>query len=185
MTGLLERDDLLAALNSALEAAARGAGATALVSGEAGVGKTTLLEHFARDAGPGRVLWGGCEALSTPHPLGPLHDLANGAGEALRSMLSARSDRPALFAAVFDELSRSPLPVVIVLEDLHWADAATLDLVKFLGRRIHRAPALMVLSYRDDEASLMNLRPTLGALPSAHVVRLTVPAAMRFSSPRS
>src|SRR6185295_14636245 len=124
MTGLLERDDLLAALNSALEAAARGAGATALVSGEAGVGKTTLLEHFARDAGPGRVLWGGCEALSTPHPLGPLHDLANGAGEALRSMLSARSDRPALFAAVFDELSRSPLPVVIVLEDLHWADAA-------------------------------------------------------------
>jgi len=179
MTGLLERDDLLAALNSALEAAARGAGATALVSGEAGVGKTTLLEHFARDAGPGRVLWGGCEALSTPHPLGPLHDLANGAGEALRSMLSARSDRPALFAAVFDELSRSPLPVVIVLEDLHWADAATLDLVKFLGRRIHRAPALMVLSYRDDEASLMNLRPTLGALPSAHVVRLTVPALSR------
>ena len=47
---------------------------------------------------------------------------------------------------------------VLVFEDVHWADEATLDLVKFLGRRIHRLPALLVLSHRDDVAALGNLR---------------------------
>jgi DNA-binding CsgD family transcriptional regulator len=175
MTGLLERDELLAALTAALASAARGAGATVLVSGEAGIGKTTLLEHFAQSVRNARVLWGGCEALSTPHPLGPLHDLAHQAGERLRSHLAAGHDRAALFAAVLEEAARPPSPTVIVLEDVHWADAATLDLVKFLGRRIHREPAMLILSHRDDEGSLAALRPTLAALPPAHVIRLAVP----------
>ncbi|MBV9891622.1 MAG: AAA family ATPase [Rhizobacter sp.] len=155
---LLERDELLAALSVAAEAAARGQGATVLVSGEAGIGKTSLIERFAATLGHGRVLWGACEALATPRPLGPLHDIAGDVGPALRAALARPGDRAALFAAVLDELARLPTPAVVVFEDVHWADDATLDLVKYLGRRIRHAGALLVLSHRDDPASLDKLR---------------------------
>jgi len=179
MRRLLERDDLLGTLGDLATAAAAGDGRTVLVSGEAGIGKTSLLERFAAGLRPGRVLWGGCEALATPRPLGPLHDLASQAAPALRSRLAGGGDRAALFAAVLDELSGRPAPTVMVFEDIHWADEATLDLVKFLGRRIHHAPALLLLSHRDDVASLDRLRRVLGELPPAHVSRLTVPPLSR------
>ena len=176
---LLERDGLLAALNAAAEAAARGEGGTVLVSGEAGIGKTSLLERFAAGIGRGRVLWGACEALATPRPLGPLHDIAGEAGMALRGALARPGDRATLFGAVLDELARPPAPTVVVFEDVHWADDATLDLVKYLGRRIRSAGALLVLSHRDDPASLDKLRGVLGNLPAAHVARLAVPPLSR------
>jgi len=176
---LLERDGLLAALNAAAEAASRGEGGIVLVSGEAGIGKTSLLERFASGIGRGRVLWGGCEALATPRPLGPLHDVAGDAGTVLRGALARPGDRATLFAAVLDELARPPAPTVVVFEDVHWADDATLDLVKFLGRRIRNAGALLVLSHRDDPASLDKLRDVLGNLPAAQVVRVAVPPLSR------
>ena len=176
---LLERDGLLAALNAAAEAASRGEGGIVLVSGEAGIGKTSLLERFASGIGRGRVLWGGCEALATPRPLGPLHDVASDAGTVLRGALARPGDRATLFAAVLDELARPPAPTVVVFEDVHWADDATLDLVKFLGRRIRNAGALLVLSHRDDPASLDKLRDVLGNLPAAQVVRVAVPPLSR------
>ena len=180
MTDLLERDEPLALLAASTLAAARGHGLTVLVSGEAGIGKTALLERFAGPSfAPGRVLWGGCESLATPRPLGPLHDIAAQAGARLRSLLQATHDRTALFEAVLDELAAAPSPTVLVLEDVHWADEATLDLVKFVGRRIHRLPALLVLSYRDDVAALGSLRPVLGDLPSAHLVRIALPRLSR------
>jgi DNA-binding CsgD family transcriptional regulator len=172
---LLERDDLLAVLDAAADAASRGEGATVLVSGEAGIGKTSLLERFAAGIGRGRVLWGACEALATPRPLGPLVDVAGDVGTTLRGALGRPGDRATLFAAVLDELGRPPAPTVVVFEDVHWADDATLDLVKFLGRRIRNAPALLVLSHRDDPASLAKLRDVLGNLPPAHVARIAVP----------
>jgi len=181
---LLERESLLAALGDAADAAARGDGRTVLVSGEAGIGKTSLLERFAAGLGRGRVLWGACEALATPRPLGPLHDIAGPAGAALRGALARPGDRAALFAAVLDELARPPAPTVVVFEDVHWADDATLDLVKYLGRRIRHAGALLVLSHRDDAASLDKLRAVLGDLPSAHVARLQVPPLSRAAVER-
>src|SRR5215831_1698967 len=176
---LLERDALLATLSAAADAAARGEGGTVLVSGEAGIGKTSLLERFASGIGRGRVLWGACEALATPRPLGPLVDVAGEVGTALRGALARPSDRATLFGAVLDELVRPPAPTVVVFEDVHWADDATLDLVKYLGRRIRNAGALLVLSHRDDPASLDKLRGVLGNLPAAHVARLAVPPLSR------
>jgi DNA-binding CsgD family transcriptional regulator len=175
-TRLLERDTFLASLSADLAAAAGGTGRCVLVSGEAGIGKTSLLEHFVRALPAEHVLWGACEALFTPHPLGPLHDLARQSSSNLRTLLGDGSDRAVLFSAVFDELVAAPTPTLLILEDIQWADAATLDLIKFLGRRIHHAPALMILSYRDDELDSANLlRSTLGHLPSRHVTRLPLP----------
>ena len=182
MGELLERDDLLAALSTLARQASQ-RGCTVLVSGEPGVGKTSLIERIAHGVSPLRFIWGICEALSTPRPLGPLHDIAAQCGGELSRRLAAADVRPtagaSLFPAVLDELGRAPSPAVMVFEDIHWADEATLDLVKYLGRRIHQVPALLVLSHRDDDASLDRLRPLLGELPAAHVQRLAVPLLSR------
>src|SRR5258705_1158496 len=171
---LLEREPALEALVAALGEAVRGEGRVALVYGEAGIGKTTLVVHFSRaHAGtpPARILWGACDSLHTPRPLGPVYDIAQQAGPELRDHLDGAVPPRAIFSAVLEELRRQP-PVVVVLEDLHWADAATLDLVKFLGRRIRQVPALLVLTYRDDELGPRHpLRIVLGDLATSRVVR--------------
>jgi DNA-binding CsgD family transcriptional regulator len=167
---LLEREAALRRMQDDLAAARAGAGRTVLLSGEAGIGKTSLAEAFVRDGGA-RVLWGACEALSTPHPLGPLHDIARAGSLRLAPLLRTGGDRAALFEAVLEELAQAP--TVLVIEDAHWADAATLDLVRFLGRRIAGLPALLVLTYRDDELDAAPaLRAALGHLPARHVTRL-------------
>jgi len=175
MSMLLEREDLLAALAARFALAAQGRGGTVLVSGEPGIGKTALTERFMRDAAPPSLLWGACEALSTPRPFGPVHDLARGLGPPLRAMLAGQADRGPLFSALLDELTRLPAPVLLVIEDIHWADAATLDLVKFLGRRLVRCPVLMLLTHRDDEGVMALLRPVFADLPAAGVIRIAVP----------
>ena len=147
---LLERDAALAQLDSALAEAAEGHGAVALVSGEAGIGKTSLVARFAGDrAASTRVLWGACDDLAVARPLGPFLDIASGdapeLGEALRA--PGRIDA---FAAVLAELGRER-PTLCVIEDAHWADEATLDLLMFLARRIDRAATLLAITFRDDE----------------------------------
>jgi len=92
---------------------------------------------------------GACDALFTPRPLAPLHDIARQNKKALLAAIAA-GNREAIFTAALDELERGP-PALVVLEDMHWADDATLDLFKFLSRRIHRTHALLVITYRDDE----------------------------------
>ncbi|HEV8190299.1 MAG TPA: AAA family ATPase, partial [Ktedonobacterales bacterium] len=146
---LLERDQFLAALDEALRRAAEGHGRIALVSGEAGIGKTSLLECFLEQHPATRVLWGACEALFTPRPLGPLYDIAQQAPLQVRALLEGEATRATLFAAVLDELIQAP--TILVIEDIHWADEATLDLIKYLGRRIHRTATLLIVTYRDDE----------------------------------
>lgn len=161
---LIERDDALARLTDAQHAAASGAGRIALVSGEAGIGKTSLVRQRVAAPGRFRVLWGGCEALYSPRPLGPLYDMSDALGARVSGLLGRDGQRAELFAAVLAELAATP--TVMVLEDLHWADAATLDLVRFLGRRVERAPLLLVLTYRDDELGDRHpLRAVLGDLP--------------------
>lgn len=182
MSILIERERPLESLRDALAAAASGHGRIALVSGEAGIGKTTLVERFVADhASEARVLRGACEPLFAPHPLGPLHDIARGARGTLEARLATPSDRAALFAAALDELATPPTPVVLLLEDLHWADAATLDLVRYVGRRIERLPALMLLTYRDDEVDAHPLlRQVLGEWTQRSVVRVPL---LRLSPP--
>jgi DNA-binding CsgD family transcriptional regulator/tetratricopeptide (TPR) repeat protein len=172
---LLERGTQLDALTRAFDAARGGAGATVLVAGEAGIGKTTLVEYFSAQSLAPRILWGACEALFTPRPLGPLHDIARRVGGPLLELLSSGAPREALFAACLAELEREPQPALVVIEDVHWADEATLDLLKFLGRRISRMAALLVVTYRDDELAPDHpLRTLIGTLPSDSVRRLTL-----------
>jgi len=171
---LLERDRYFEQLSELFHTATAGHGRTVLVSGEAGIGKTALVEQFVSQQCRGaRRLWGACEALFTPRPLGPLYDIAAQARSTLATLMSRDTPRPVVFSALHDELRTSAIPTVVVFEDVHWADEATLDLIKFLGRRIPSLPALFILTYRDDELSLDHpLRSVVGDLPSKAVARL-------------
>ena len=171
---LLERDQALRALEGWFAAAAAGGGSVALVTGEAGIGKTSLLRKFAdAHAGRAEVLWGACDALFTPRPLAPLHDIARQTGGALLSALDAARSREAIFVAMLEQLERAAAPALVIFEDVHWADEATLDLLKFLGRRLHRTRALLVASWRDDEVDARHpLRFVIGDLPRASLHRL-------------
>jgi ATP/maltotriose-dependent transcriptional regulator MalT len=164
--GLLERSDQLSALNGALDAVGSGRrGRLALLSGEAGAGKTAVLRCFCDEhRAHARVLWGACDALFTPRPLGPLFDLAEVTGGELKELVAGGAKSHEVVAALVRALARRA-PTVVVIEDLHWADEATLDVVRLLGRRVHQAPALVLASYRDDELDRAHpLRVVLGEL---------------------
>ena len=151
---LLERDHCFDQLLDLLRMATTGNGRTVLISGEAGIGKTALVEQFVSlYCNATRRLWGACEALFTPRPLGPLYDIAAQARGSLSTLMSRDTPRPMLFSAFLDELQKSASPTVVVFEDVHWADEATLDLIKFLGRRILSLLALFIVTYRDDALS--------------------------------
>jgi DNA-binding CsgD family transcriptional regulator len=139
------------------------------VLGEAGVGKTSLLSEVARRAREhARVLVTGCEALFTPRPFGPIYDLA----EDLDVDLDVPREK--LFPTVFAAIAR--IPTLLVIEDVHWADRATLDLLRYMARRIARTPVLLSVSYRDDEVGATHPLITLigeTAVKRVHVAPLS------------
>jgi DNA-binding CsgD family transcriptional regulator len=153
---LIERDSYLAVLEQHLDAAGKGHGRLVLVGGEAGIGKTSLVRAFAeRLEGRARVVQGACDGLFTPQPLAPLFELAE------QLDLTVDAPRHELFAATLEALR--PGPTLAVLEDVHWADEATLDLLRFLGRRLDRTATLLLATYRDDELARTHpLRIVLG-----------------------
>ena len=125
-----------------------GRGQLVLLAGEAGVGKTAIVRAFGERRPSVAVLAGGCDALFTPRPLGPLLDIAAEVGGELAEL----TERGASAGEVLGALARALRGTsVVVLEDLHWADEATLDVVRLLGRRVVRMPALVIATYRDDE----------------------------------
>ena len=148
---LLERSGELETLGRELEAARDlGAGRVVLVSGEAGVGKTSLLRAFRAWCGAeAEFFWGACDPLFTPRPLGPLCEIAEQAGGRLAAAVDEESKPFDIAEALLDELRRRP--TVVVLEDLHWADEASLDVVRIVSRKVDRVGALVVASYRDDD----------------------------------
>jgi DNA-binding CsgD family transcriptional regulator len=172
---LLERSAELEALAGHLAAVReQGRGRLVLVAGEAGIGKTALLRAFCESARPSRVLWGACDALFTPRPLGPFVDIADDVGGELGAVVAEGAAAGALLAALARSLRGRP-PDVVVLEDLHWADEATLDVLRLLARRIESLPALVLASYRDDEIDPRHpLRMLLGELPSGAAARLAL-----------
>jgi class 3 adenylate cyclase/tetratricopeptide (TPR) repeat protein len=169
---LLERSEAFSTLAESLAAVAHtGQGRLVIVSGEAGVGKSVLLRRFcAAHRGSARILWGACDALFTPRPLGPLLDVAEVAGGELSDVVQEGGTPYAVATALMRELG-SRATTVVVLDDVHWADEATLDVVGLLGRRIETVPALVLLSYRDDEVDRTHpLRMVLGSLASGPAV---------------
>ena len=123
-----------------------------VVTGEAGAGKTTLVQHFIDGLGEARVLWGACDPMATPRPLGPIHDMAVDLGaHAARQLLEAGAPYE-IFAAVFEELRRRP--ALTVVDDVHWADQGTIDLLRFLLRRLESTGTLVVVTMRDDELGI-------------------------------
>jgi DNA-binding CsgD family transcriptional regulator/tetratricopeptide (TPR) repeat protein len=170
---LLERAGQLAVLEEALASVGRGGrGIVVVVCGEAGVGKTALLRSFG-DAvrRPQRVLWGTCDPLFAPRPFGPLFAIAESTGAALGPVL-AQGESPQQVALALARELRSPPPALLVLEDLHWADEATLDVFTLLVRRAETVPALVVGTYRDDALEKAHpLRRVLGELATTTAVR--------------
>jgi predicted ATPase len=168
---LLERGDALESLGEYLLSAREGEGRLVLVSGEAGVGKSALVEAFQAGSTQARWAWGTCDGLFTPRPLGPLFELADQLGGALAAAGRADAPREELFETLLRQL-QDPPATVAVIEDLHWADEATLDLVRYLGRRVRSTRALLVLTYRDDgPAPDHPLRVVLGELATLRTTR--------------
>ncbi|HEU0116686.1 MAG TPA: AAA family ATPase [Thermomicrobiales bacterium] len=175
---LLEREHHLNRLEEHLRQAAAGHGRLVLVGGEAGVGKTTLVDAFCRRVGgASAVLRTACDALSTPSPLSPVRDLAPALHLPIDQYAGEGDGRDRIFRAVFAALAARQEPTVVIGEDAHWGDGASLDLLRFLARRIAALPILFVVTYRDDEIGVDHpLRLVLGDLATAPAVhRMSLP----------
>jgi tetratricopeptide (TPR) repeat protein len=169
---LLERQAALAALAGYADEARRGDGRLVLVAGEAGIGKSALVEQLRHDLPEARWSWGACDGLFTPRPLGPLFDMAGQLGGELAELCRAGAAREELFRALLAQVSAPGTLNVLVVEDVHWADEATVDLLRFLGRRLWDAPVLLITTYRDDSLAADDpLRIALGDLATQRSTR--------------
>lgn len=174
VTGLLEREDELEALSEAVRTAASGRGRVVLVGGEAGIGKSSLVEALReRLGGSVTFLVGGCEPLSVPVPLAPWRELVEAADGG--DLLDVGSDDRLVLTRRVASALEARGPVVAVVEDVHWADPLTLDLLRLLARRAPQMRAAIVVTFRDDEvAGNAPLQLLLGDLARAPTVRITL-----------
>ncbi len=184
---LFEREEALELLRESWAAAASGDGRLVLVAGEAGVGKTALLRRFCEHeaAGP-TVLRGVCDALFTPRPLGPFLEMGAAVGGEFEAAVRAAADSHDVAAALLRQL-RARRPTLVVLEDVHWADESTLDVLKLVARQLETVPALLLATYRDDELEpahpLRHLLGHLGARTRIVVQRLSPEAVAELAAP--
>ncbi len=171
---LIERAEFLTSLQTKFETVAKTEGHCILLTGESGIGKTSLVKAFCNEIKDDfEIYQGTCDALFTPRPLAPLYDIALQIGNGLRINAGDTADRTGIFASFFHEFSNHEKAFVIVFEDIHWADEATLDFIKFLARRITRLKCFFILTYRDNEIPLHHpLRNVLGQLPSGSFTRI-------------
>ena len=152
-----------------------------LVTGEAGIGKTSLLRAFVAEVpADARVLLSACDDLMASRTLGPLRDAVlepatcPGARAAGRRRLRRAAGR-----------ARGQPPTVLVVEDVHWADDATLDVLGYAARRIESIGAVLVLTFRDDEIDAHHpLHRFLGALTACPVHRLALAPLSRAAVAR-
>src|SRR6266568_1576146 len=169
---LIERAGFLASLEELLGEALDGSGRLVFLGGEAGVGKTTLAAALA-DAAAVPVRRGSCDNVTTAEALGPILD-------ALPELIAAVDDeagvsRLRLFRNVRGALSGSPM--LLLLEDVHWADEATLDILRYLGRRLAGVRLMILATFRSEEVSRDHpLTVVMGDLAGlSGVVRMQLP----------
>ena len=174
-TPLIERDIPLGRLVDDLASARRGTGRVAFVQGEAGIGKTSLLSALVACADDFRIWWGGCEPLGTSQPLGPLYDMRSALDPDIVAALDEEVAPVRLFSMLVGAIQRSSKPTLMVVEDLHWADQATFDLIRFLGRRVVALRLLLVASHRTDDLDADHaMAQVLGALGTGSMTRLAL-----------
>lgn len=176
---LLERDRELDLLGAVPADACAGRGVLALVAGEAGIGKSSVIAALTAAAGSKtRVLEGHCDPLMAPAPLAPIYDIARKLGDDFQRLLEQAGNRIALYSRFVALLQASEQPILLIFEDIHWADDATCDLLKYLTRRVANLPVLLVATYRDDEIGnntpLRSFLGTAAGLTSVH--RFQLPA---------
>ena len=175
---LVGRERERALLRERLDAALSGRGGLVLIGGEAGIGKTALAEALGREAldRGARVAVGRCYDLAETPPYGPWREALAaiprtptlpplpealdpaGRGEAVASQAAVLAGAHAFLAAAAGER-----PLLLLLDDLHWADPASLDLLRSLARQAPAAPLLLVATYRADE--LTRRHPLYQLLP--------------------
>ncbi|HET6768847.1 MAG TPA: AAA family ATPase [Chitinophagaceae bacterium] len=178
---LLERDGFLSSLQTQFKKVAEGEGHCVFISGEAGIGKTALINAFCREQKENcNIYQGTCDALFSPRPLAPLYDIVWQMRSDLWENKGDIADRSELFTSFFHKLGNQKEVTVILIEDIHWADEATLDFIKFLARRITQLRCLFILTYRDNQIhSLHPLRNVLGHLNPDTFTRVQLPPLSR------
>ena len=150
-------------------------GRLVLIAGEAGAGKSALVEAFIAEHGDCRVLVGAVRRSVRAASARAARRHGSRRNGPLGRALDA-GDQTAALDAFLVELIEPPHPVVVVLEDLQWADEATLDLVSFVARRLDSLPCLILATHRVELAPDHPLRRTIGSLVGPSVTRLSVPA---------
>jgi DNA-binding CsgD family transcriptional regulator/tetratricopeptide (TPR) repeat protein len=169
---LLERESQLGSLLQYADEARGRTGRLVLISGEAGVGKTSLVEELQSRLPDATWAWGACDGLFTPRPLAPLHDIAREIGGNLLQMVRGAASRDEIFDAVLQCAAAVDGLAVLVVEDAQWADEASLDLLRFLARRVARLPVLLLVTFRDDALTPTDpLRLALGELAGQRYTR--------------
>jgi len=167
---LVERDEPLAALARHLDEAAAGSGRFVVIRGEAGIGKTALLRSFLLSRPPDvTLLAGACDGVSTPQPFGPLEDMVARLGPELRALLDSNASRAEVGRWLLGRLSTGEKHVVAI-EDLQWADEATLEVLAYLARRLDTLPLLIIVTYRDGDDASPSLARILGSIATLPVV---------------
>ncbi|ROZ89284.1 helix-turn-helix transcriptional regulator [Gordonia sp. OPL2] len=187
---LLERDAELSRLAAHADRARAGQGGIALITGEAGAGKTAFVDEFTRAHAPGmRVLWGMCDPLSTPRPLGALFDIVDDLAPETRRILRGADHAYDIFDAVTRDLASTP--TILVIDDIHWADQGTTDFLRHTVRRIHRTSTVVVITARDewtgDGAPVQVLKGDIARSSSATTIPLgplSVDAVAELLGPR-
>jgi DNA-binding CsgD family transcriptional regulator/tetratricopeptide (TPR) repeat protein len=171
---LVEREDSLVSLQRLLGEALDGSGRLVFLGGEAGVGKTALATALAEAASGPVVRRGSCDNVTTAEALGPILDAMPELTVAVD--LEAGVSRFRLFQKVRGVLTESPM--LLLLEDVHWADEATLDILRFMGRRLAGARLLILATFRSEEVDsdhpLTVVMGELATLPG--VIRMQLPA---------
>lgn len=184
---LFGRDREQTTLRESLHEMLEGRGRLVLIGGEAGIGKTALVQSLAQEAEEegARVLTSACYDLMVTPPYGPWLELFSRFDEEDRPPLPVDADhhgahraasQDALFEEAYDSLvgAASQKPLVVVLEDLHWTDAASLEFLRYVARQLADLPLLVVVTYRDTELDrqhpLHQLMPVL--VREAHATRI-------------